>query len=71
MDEEKRRDNRISSNRQLIVDDKIQLTIHLKLIVLKLKEVIGGLRGTHFERRRGQLAITIGDDDEVFDAESR
>jgi len=61
MGEEKRQDDRISNDRQLVVDDKIQLTIYLKLIVFKLKEIIEGLREIYCERRRDQLAITIGE----------
>jgi len=49
-----------SGDRQLAVDDEVQLTIHRELAVLKLKGVIGGLRGTHWGRRHGQLAVTMG-----------
>ena len=48
-----------SGDRQLAVDGEVQLTIYLELTVLKLKEIIGGLREIYWGRRRGQLAVTI------------
>jgi len=53
----KRGGREAAGDRQLAVDDEARLTIHRELAVLK--GVIEGLRGTHWGRRRGQLAVTI------------
>ncbi len=68
MNEEKRKNDELSDNEQLTVNDKIQLIIHSKLTVIELKRIIKDLREVHCMsgERRGRVKnnrLYDGDDE--------